>query len=41
MENSPIENKVGKSVRNSTDTSFELEILAQKTGAKIRINVQK
>ena len=28
-------------MKNSTDTIFELEILAQKTPAKIRINVQK
>ena len=34
-------NRVGKSVKNSTDTIFELEILAQKMRAKIRINVQK
>ena len=27
--------RVGKSVKNSTDTIFELEILAQKTHAKI------
>ena len=31
----------GKSMKNSADTIFELEILAQKTHAKIRINVQK
>ena len=29
--------RVGKSVKNSTDTIFEIEILAQKTCAKIRI----
>ena len=28
-------------MKNSTDTIFELEIIAQKTRAKIRINVQK
>ena len=28
-------------MKNSTDTIFELEILAQKMRAKIRINVQK
>ena len=33
--------RVGKSVKNSTDTIFELEVLAQKTRAKIRIHVQK
>ena len=33
--------RVGKSVKNSTDTIFLLEILAQKMRAKIRINVQK
>ena len=33
--------RVGKSVKNSIDTIFELEILAQKMRAKIRINVQK
>ena len=33
--------RFGKSVKNSTDTIFELEILAQKTRGKIRINVQK
>ena len=33
--------RVGKSVKNSTDTIFELEIVGQKTRAKIRINMQK
>ena len=33
--------RVGNSVKNSTDTIFELEILAQEMRAKIRINVQK
>ena len=33
--------RVGKSVTNSTDKIFELEILAHKIRAKIRINVQK
>ena len=32
--------RVGKSVKNSTDTIFELEILAKKMHAKICINVQ-
>ena len=33
--------RVGKSGKNSTDTIFELEILPQKTRAKICINVKK
>ena len=33
--------RVGKNVKNNTDTIFELEILAQIMRAKIRINVQK
>ena len=33
--------RVEKNVKNSTDKMFELEILAQKTPAKIRINVQQ
>ena len=37
----PLLLRVGNSVKNSTDTIFELEILAQKARAKIRINVQK
>ena len=33
--------RVGNSVTNSTDTIFELKILAQKARAKIPIDVQK
>ena len=33
--------RVENSVKNSTDTIFELEILAQKARAKICINMQK
>ena len=33
--------RVGKSVKNSNDKNFKLEILVQKTHAKLRINMQK
>ena len=36
-----ISGRVEKSVKNSTDTIFELEILAQKARAKMSKNVQK
>ena len=37
----PDAGRVGKSVKNSTDTIFELEILAHKMCSKIDINMQK